>query len=178
MKTSSEKLVRPGPSNFLNYARPVLTAHRLVFQQMMNFSWTALRPQWPKGACPLEEVTIIEQLTLRPPQQAAAVCAFSFSWEIFNYLAYQLWGERPSYKVAAVEAWAKELGQMALATAFPTTLPPLLGVFGKLGIPQDYPFPAGAIMVPCLSAHGPLKIFWSYQEFKTKTISKAALACA
>ena len=166
MKTAATKLVRPSPSTFLNYARPVLAAHRLVFNQLMNFSWITLHPQWIKGQSPLEEVTIIEQLTMRPPQQAAATCAFSFSWEIFTYLTQNLWGEPVAYEVGAVEAFAKELGQMALATAFPAALPPLLSVWGKLGMPQEYAFPQGAIVVPCLSAQGPLKILWSYQEFK------------
>ena len=166
MQTNADSFIRPSSSAFLALARPVLKAHRLVFQNLMQFSWTALRPQWIATTTPLEEVTIIEQLTLRPPAQAVATCAFSFSWDILTYLAERLWGEKVSYDVQAVEALAKDIGQMAMADAFAANLPPILAVRARLGIPQEINFEQGAVLLPCLTPQGPLKIFWAYQEGK------------
>ena len=166
MNLSTDAEIRPRSSAFLSLAKPVLVAHQQVFQNLMQFSWTALHPQWIAGETSLDEVTFIEQLTLRPPAQASATCAFSFSWEILTYLAEHLWGEKLSYDVEQVEALAKDIGQIAMAQAFAENLPPLLTVRARLGLPQKIDFKEGAVLLPCLTPQGPLKIFWAYQEFK------------
>jgi len=166
MNIAEQTYIRPNPSSFLALAKPVLRAHRSVLQNMMQFSWTGLRPQWIAAETTLEEVTWIEQLTLRPPTQAYATCAFSFSWDILKYLAERLWGEKISYDGAAVEELGKDIAQMAVAMAFAKSLPPILTVRAKLGLPQKISFPAGAVLLPCLTPQGPLKIFWAYQEVK------------
>ena len=170
MNISQQTYIRPNPSSFLALAKPVLRAHRMVLQNLMQFSWTGLRPQWIAAETTLEEVTFIEQLTMRPPAQATATCAFSFSWDILTYLAEHLWGEKVSYDVEVVEGLAKDIGQMAMAEAFAASLPPLMTVRARLGPPQKITFPHGAVMLPCLTPQGPLKIFWAYQEFPSTEV--------
>jgi len=166
MNVTTDSFIRPSSSAFLALARPVLNAHRLIFQNLMQFSWTALRPQWIANTAVLEEVTFIEQLTLRPPAQATATCVFSFSWDILTYLTEHLWGEKVAYDLEAVEGLAKDIGQMAMANAFAASLPPVISVRARLGLPQKITFERGAVLLPCLTSQGPLKIFWAYQEYK------------